>query len=54
MIFLLGIDTPDVIFVLNTIYDILHSLKRGDHGMVDIVIAVLAVTSDTVEVVDGL
>lgn len=51
---LLRVDVPYIIFGLDAVYDVLHGLEGGDHGVVDIVVAVLAVTSDTVEVVDGL
>ena len=48
MIHFLCIDIPDIILILNTVYDILDGLKRSDHRVVDIVIAVLAVSADAI------
>ena len=53
-IFLIRIDIPDIASVLHAVQDIMHGFKRGNHGMVDVVITVLAVTADTVKVIDGI
>ena len=53
MIFFFRIDAPDVVLRLDAVYDILDGLKGSDHGMIDIVVAVLSVTSDAVQIVDG-
>ena len=54
MILLLGIDAPDIIFILKTVHDILDGFKSGHHGMIDVVVAVLSVAAYTLEVVDRL
>lgn len=54
MILFFGIYAPDIIFIFYAVYDIFDRLKGGHHGVIDIVVAVLAVTSYAVEVVDAL
>jgi len=54
VIYLLRIDIPDIILGLDTVYDIFHGFEGSDHGVVNIVIPVLAVAADTVQVVYGL
>lgn len=54
MVFFLCIDIPDIVLILFATQDILDGFKGRTHGMVYIVIAVLTVTSHTVEIVDGL
>ena len=55
MIFLLGIHVPDVFFLKGGWVDHgFDGIHRGEHGVVHVVIAVLAVTTDAVEVGDGV
>lgn len=53
MVCLLGVHVPDIILGSNTIDDILHGLEGGHHGVINIVVAVLAVASHAVKVVEG-
>lgn len=48
MIYFLRIDIPDIILGPDAVYDIFHGFEGSDHGVVNIVIPVLAVAADAV------
>ena len=45
VVFLFGIDAPDIGLVLCTGKDILYRFKGGYHGMINIIIAMLSVAA---------
>ena len=54
VIFLFRIYIPDIILVCFAGKDILYCFKGSTHTVVDIIIPVLTVTSDTEQVGDGI
>ena len=48
------VDIPDCRFIMAVTQDAFYGFEGCHHGMIKIVIAVLAVTPDAVEVVDGV
>ena len=50
MIFFFGIYVPDIILCFFTGKNIIYGFKRCTHGMVDIIISVLTVSSHTIKV----
>ena len=50
MVGVFGVDVPDVLLVETTIADVADGFHGGEHGVVHVVVAVLAVASQAVEV----
>ena len=50
LIVFVGVDIPDILFVGKVFPDVAHSLEGRHHGMVHVVVAVLAVAADAVEI----
>ena len=48
VVLLFSVYIPDVVFSLLAGKNILHSLKRGTHAVVNVVIAVLPIAANTV------
>ena len=50
LIVFVGVDVPDILFVGKMLLDVAHGLEGRHHGVVHVVVAVLAVAADAVEV----
>ena len=48
MILLLGIYIPDIILIRDSVYDIFDGFKGSHHGVINVVVSVLSVTSYTI------
>ena len=54
MVFFFRVDIPDIGLVSLSGENILHCLKRSYHGVIDIVVPMLSITSYTVQIRNGI
>ena len=54
LVVFVGVDVPDVLLVRKALLDVAHGLEGRHHGVVHVVVAVLAVAADAVEVRDAV
>lgn len=54
LVVFVSVDVPDVLFVGKVLLDVAHGLEGCHHGVVHVVVAVLAVAADAVEVRDAV
>ena len=54
MILFVSVHIPDVLLIFTTALDVTDRFKSSSHGMIHIVVAVLAITSNAIQVSEGI